>query len=154
MLEDSHLTAVDVMTKDVVTVLPHTSIRHLAKLLAERGISGAPVVNDTGRLLGVVSEHDLLSWDDRPPERQAWWLDMLAEDFELSPDYLEVTRATREAVRSVMKPDPVFVSETTPLVDIARHFLEEGVKRLPVLRDDKVVGIVTRGDLVRALAAS
>ncbi len=154
MLEDSRLTATDVMTKEVLTVVQHTTIRHLAKLLAERGVSGAPVVDETGRLLGVVSEHDLLRWNDRPVERQAWWLDMLAEDFELAPDYLEVTRTTREAVRSVMNANPMFVSETTPVGDIARRFLEAGVKRLPVLRDGKVVGIVTSGDLVGILARS
>ncbi len=152
MLEDSRLTAADVMTRDVVTVFPHTSIRYVAKLLSERHISGIPVVDDDHRVVGIVTENDLLSWSDAPGEKQAWWLDMLAEGFELSPDFLDVIQAEREKVRGVMKTDIVSVGETASVGDIARLMIEKSVKRVPVLRDGKLVGIVSRADLVRAVA--
>ena len=69
MLEGSKLTAADVMTRDVVTVFPYTSLRYVAKLLAERKISGVPVVDDDRHVVGIVSDNDLLQWSDAPPER-------------------------------------------------------------------------------------
>jgi CBS domain-containing protein len=152
MLDDSELTAADVMTSDVVTVRPDTSIRYLAKLMAERRVSGVPVIDEPGHLVGMVSEYDLLLWSDHAPERQAWWLDMLAGDFDLSPDYLDVARGEQQKVRSIMRADPVSISEGTPLREIATLLHDRGVKRLPVVRDGRVVGVVSRGDLVRVLA--
>src|SRR5579864_3636883 len=99
MLEGSRLTARDIMTRDVVTVSPHTSLRYVAKLLAGRHISGVPVVDDDGQVVGIVSENDLLQWSDQPGEKQAWWLNMLADGFELSADFLDVIQSEREKVR-------------------------------------------------------
>jgi CBS domain-containing protein len=121
VLENSSLVAADLATKAVITVHPHSSVRHAAKLMAENHVSGLPVIDDDGALVGLVSEADLLVWRDEPSERQAWWLDMLSEGFELSPDFPQVAH---------------------------------GVKRVPVVKDGKLVGIVSRGDLVAALAKS
>ena len=149
---DLDLTAGDVMTRDVVTVPPHASIRHVAKLLASRHISGLPVLEESGKLVGMVTEGDLLTYSGTPGERQAWWLDMLAEGFDIAPDYLEVVQAEREKVRNVMKTDIVSVTETAPVREIARLMTEKKVNRLPVLKSGKLVGIIARSDLVRAFA--
>ena len=154
MLEQSNLTAREIMTRDVITVFPHTSIRYVAKLLIEHHISGVPVVDDDHRLVGMVSENDLLNWSDAPSEKQAWWLNMLAEGSELSPDFLDAVRCEREKVRTVMKTDVVTVAEDTPVAEIARLMVSKSIKRVPVVRGKTVVGVVARTDLVRALANS
>ena len=140
------------MTRDVVTVFPHTSLRYVAKLLAERDISGMPVVDEDRHVVGMVSENDLLKWSDTPGEKQAWWLNMLAEGFELAPDFLDVIQSEREKVRGVMKTEIAAVAEDTPLSDIAKLFVARSIKRAPVLHDGKLVGVVSRADLVQALA--
>jgi CBS-domain-containing membrane protein len=152
MLEGTNLTARDVMTRDVITVFPHTSVRYVAKLLAEHHIGGVPVVDDERHLVGIVSENDLLEWADEPSEKQAWWLNMLAEGFELEPAFLDVVRSERDKVRTVMKTDVSTVSETTPVAEIAKILVSRSIKRVPVVHGKAVVGIVTRADLVRALA--
>jgi CBS domain-containing protein len=152
MLEQSNLTAREVMTRDVITVFPHTSLRYVAKLLIEHHISGVPVVDGDHRVVGMVSEADLLNWSDAPSEKQAWWLNMLAEGSELSPDFLDVVRCEREKVRTVMKTDVTTISETTPVAEIARLLVGKSIKRVPVVKDRKLSGIVSRADLVRVLA--
>ena len=154
MLEASNLTAREIMTRDVVTVFPHTSLRYVAKLLAEHHISGVPVVDDDHNLIGIVTENDLLQWSDEPSEKQAWWLNMLAEGFELAPEFLDIVRSEREKVRTVMKVDVATVAEEMPVADIAKLLIGKGIKRVPVVQGAKLVGIVTRADLVRALANS
>jgi CBS domain-containing protein len=149
---DLDLTAADIMTRDVVTVPPHASIRHVAKLMAARHISGVPVLEESGKLAGMVTEGDLLTYNATPGERQAWWLDMLTEGFEIAPDFLDAVQAAREKVRNVMKADIVSVAEATPVKEIARLMTEKNVNRLPVLNAGKLVGIVARADLVRAFA--
>lgn len=154
MLDGSQLTARDIMTREAITVFPHTSLRYVAKLLAEHHISGVPVVDDQHLLVGIVSEGDLLEWADEPSEKQAWWLNMLADGFELAPDFLDVVRSEREKVRTVMKTDVATVAETTPVADIAKLLVAKSIKRVPVVHGRKVVGMVTRADLIRALANS
>jgi CBS domain-containing protein len=152
MLESSRLTAGDIMTHDVVAVFPHTSLRYVAKLLAEHRISGVPVIDDDRHVVGIVSENDLLQWSDEPGEKQAWWLDMLAEGFELAPDFLDVIQSEREKVRRVMKTEITTVAENTTVGEVAKLLVAKSIKRVPVLRDSRLVGIVSRGDLVRVLA--
>jgi CBS domain-containing protein len=154
MLEGSKLTASDIMTRDVATVFPHTSIRFVAKLFAERHISGAPVVSENGDLLGVVSEADLIRWHDGGSQKQAWWLHMLAEGFPLSPDYLDYVRSEQEKVRGVMSTELITVKPETPVSDVAALFAEKAIKRVPVVNGGKLVGIVSRGDLIKVLAES
>src|SRR5579864_9514639 len=127
---DLALTAADVMTRDVVTVPPHASIRHVAKLLASNHISGVPVVEESGKLVGMVTEGDLITFTGEPSERQAWWLDMLADGFDLAPDFLDVVQAEREKVRAVMKTDIVSVPESMPVRDVARVMTEKSVNRV------------------------
>jgi len=154
MLEGTALTARDIMTTDVAVVHPETSIQQAARLLAERHISGAPVIDDDGRLIGLLSEADMLRWHDTESARQAWWLGMLADGFELSETFLEAIRSERSRVRQVMARDVTSITESMPAGEIAALISSKGIKRVPVLRDGKIVGIVSRADLVRALAAT
>ena len=154
MLDNSALTAADLMTRDVVTVHPETSLREAALKLVGARISGMPVVDETGALVGMVSEGDLVRWTEELPPQQAWWLNMLADGFELAPEFLEQIRSAHALVRVVMHKDVICVEETTPARDIAKLMAEHHFKRVPVVKDGRLVGIVARADLVRALADS
>jgi len=146
--------AMDVMTTNVITVEPNTSVQELATLLSERGISGVPVVDRDSRLVGVVTEGDLLhrtetGTERRIQRRRSRWLDGFASDQEAARDYV---KAHGRIVREIMTPEVISVSDTTELADIATLLETKRIKRVPVLRDGKLVGIVSRANLVRALA--
>jgi CBS domain-containing protein len=147
--------AMDVMTTNVITVAPDTSVQQLAALLSNHGISGVPVVNAADELVGIVSEGDLLhraetGTERRTKKRRARWFDSLGSDRELARDYVKSHGRT---VKDIMTREVVSVSETTDLADVANLLETKGIKRVPVLRDDKLVGIVSRANLVRALTA-
>ena len=146
--------ATDVMTPTVITVDPDTTVQDLATLLSERGISGAPVVDAAGRMIGIVSEGDLLhrtelGTEGRTERRHSWWLEHFASG--QARDYVKSHGRT---VKDIMSRDVVAVTEETDLAEIATLLETNRIKRLPVVRDDKIVGIVTRSNLVRALVAS
>jgi CBS domain-containing protein len=147
--------AMDVMTTDVITVDPDTTVQALATLLAERGISGTPVVDASGRLVGVVSEGDLLHRVEigtarrHRERRRSWWLDHFASD--LAREYVKSHGRT---VKDIMTHDVVTVIEDTDLGEVAALLEAKRVKRVPVTRDGKVIGIITRANLVRALATT
>lgn len=151
--------ASDIMTSNVVTVSPETSVRDLAKLLCERGISGVPVVDAGNRVVGVVSEGDLLHRAETGTERRAErnehrrsrWLETLASDRDLARDYV---KSHGRKVADVMTRDVVTVDGETEIADIANLMEMKRIKRVPVIRDGALVGIVTRANLVRALATA
>jgi CBS domain-containing protein len=144
--------AVDIMTSEVVTVSEKTSVAAVAKLLAERGISAVPVVDAANRVIGMVSEGDLLHRTETGTERRrSRWLDMLASTNQLAGDYI---KSHSGLVKDVMKRDVISVSDTTPVADIAIVLETHRIKRVPVLRDGTLVGIVSRANLVRVLATS
>lgn len=148
--------ASDVMTTQVITVGPETSVQELAKILSERAISGVPVVDGDNRLVGVVTEGDLLHRAETGTEhhtghRRSRWLDSLATDRELARDYI---KSHGRKVKDIMTHEVVSVGETTELGDIADLLETRRIKRVPVLRDGRVVGIVSRANLVRALAGA
>ena len=150
------MNARDVMTTEVITVNPETTVQALAALLSEKSISGAPVVDSAGRLVGIVSEGDLLhraetGTERRVQRRRSWWLDSVAAEEEAARDYV---KAHGRTVNDIMSRNVVSVSETTDLGEIAHVLETKKVKRVPVLRDGKVVGIVSRANLVRALATT
>ncbi|HEY7580520.1 MAG TPA: CBS domain-containing protein [Acetobacteraceae bacterium] len=152
MLEEAIYTAADLMTRDVAVVHPETSLLDAVKLLAQRRISGMPVVDDTGTIVGMLSEGDLVRWHEGYTERQARWLDMLAEGHDLAPEFLQGIQEQRRKVKSVMSSGAKTVAEDTPAREVARLMYANSIKRVPVVRDGKLVGIVARSDLVRALA--
>ena len=144
----------DVMTPNVITVGPDTTVQALATLLSERGISGAPVVDSEGRMIGIVSEGDLLHraelGTERPAERRSsWWLEHFASG--LARDYVKSHGRT---VGDIMTREVVTVSEDTALADVATLLETKRIKRVPVMREDRIVGIVSRSNLVRALGAT
>jgi len=146
--------AMDVMTTNVITVDPNTSVQALATLLSERGISGVPVVDLDNRLVGIISEGDLLhraetGTERRTERRRSRWLDTFASDQEAARDYV---KAHGRTVKEIMTRDVISVSDTTELADIATVLETRRIKRVPVVRDGKLVGIVSRANLVRALA--
>ena len=149
--------ATDVMTTNVVTIGPDTSVQEVAKILSEWGISGVPVIDAESRLVGIVSEGDLLHRVETGTERRAqrrrrsWWLDTIGSDEELARDYVKSHGRT---AKDVMTREVISVSDTTDLADIANLLETKRIKRVPVLTDGKLVGIVSRANLVRALAAA
>jgi CBS domain-containing protein len=152
MLDEAVFTAGDLMTRDVAVVHPETSLLDAVKLMAKRRISGVPVVDDAGSIVGMMSEGDLVRWHEGYTERQARWLDMLADGFELAPEFLRGIQEQRRKVKSVMATGVTTVTEDTPARDVAHLMHARNIKRVPVVRDGKLVGIVARSDLVRALA--
>jgi CBS domain-containing protein len=145
--------AMDVMTTQVITVSPDVSVQDLAKLLSERGISGVPVV-ENDRLVGIVSEGDLLhraeTGTERRTARRRWrWFDPTPE--EAARDYI---KSHGRKVGEVMTRDVISVSDETDLGEVAMLMETKRVKRVPVTRDGKLIGILSRANLVRALAAS
>jgi CBS domain-containing protein len=135
----------ELMTTDVATVTPETTLKEVATILAGRGISGLPVVDEDGRVLGVVSEADVLVKERGLVEeggRFAWFLE---------PRRPEVAaKALARTAGEAMTSPAVTVGPERPVSAAARIMIERGVNRLPVVRDERLVGIVTRADLVRA----
>lgn len=140
----------DVMTTDVVTVDLDTSVREIARLLLARRISAVPVVAADGRLAGIVSEGDLVRRPELGTEaRPSWWLMLFAGSEDLAQSY---RKAHGRRAADVMTHDVVTVAEDAPVSEIARLLEERRFKRVPVIRDGRVVGVVSRADLVRGLA--
>jgi CBS domain-containing protein len=148
--------ASDVMTTNVITVSPETSVQSLAALLGSHGISGVPVVDAANNLVGIVSEGDLLfrtetHTERRTQPRRARWFDAFARERDLAQDYV---KAHGREVGDVMTRNVTTVAETTELGEIASLLEAKRIKRVPVVRDGKVVGIISRANLVRVLAAT
>ncbi len=144
--------AIDVMTPYVVSVKPDTTVREAAALLVEHGLSGAPVIDEQGQLLGMISDGDLLhrvEVDTEKP-RRPWWLEMLSG----RRDAADYVKAHARLVKDVMTERVITVDETTPLDQLANLLETHHIRRVPVLRGDQVVGIVSRANLVQALALS
>jgi CBS domain-containing protein len=139
--------AVEVMTTKVITVGENASVADVAKLLAERGVSAVPVVDKDHKVIGMVSEGDLLHRTETGTEKcRSWWLEMMASTDQLAGDYIK-SHSTN--VKDVMTRDVIAVSDTTPLANIAILLEANRIKRVPVVRDGKLVGIVSRANLVR-----
>jgi CBS domain-containing protein len=141
--------AQDVMTTRVVAVAPDTPVTEIAKLLLERQISAVPVVSDDRRLLGIVSEGDLTHGLGQEGAKRSWWLDLLASPQAKAEAYL---RSHGRLASDLMTREVVSVTPDTPLPEIARLLEARRIKRVPVLRDGELVGIVSRADLLRGFA--
>ena len=152
MLEQAAFTAGDLMTRDVAVVRPGASLRDAVRAMAQRRISGMPVVNSDGSVVGMLTEGDLLRWHEGYTERQTHWLEMLAEGLELAPEFLKGVLEQNSKVSSVMTKDAVTVTEEMPAREVAHLMYKKNIKRVPVVRDGKLVGLVSRSDLIRALS--
>jgi CBS domain-containing protein len=142
--------AADVMTGRVISVTPDASILECVRLMLQHRISGLPVIDPAGRLVGIVTEGDFLRRAEAGTERKRpRWLEFIAGPGRLADEYVH-THGRK--VSEVMTPDPVCVGENTPIEDVVRLMEERRIKRLPVIRGGAVVGIVSRANLLRALA--
>jgi CBS domain-containing protein len=152
-MEHDSMKAHEIMNSDVVAVRPDTPVDDIAKTLREHRISAVPVIDEAGSPLGMVSEGDLIGRDEADREaRLDWWLTLLAEGEALNPQFLASIHAPERRARDVMTAPVVTVGEETEIDAIARLLTARRIKRVPVLRGGRIVGIVSRADLVRALA--
>jgi CBS domain-containing protein len=147
------MNAAQIMTRKVVKIGPATSAREIARILVRHKVSAVPVVDKSGAVIGIVSEGDLVgSRDVARHERSAWWLEMLADGMEWEPGFLDYVRSGGRNAADLMTREVIAIAESTPVAEIAHMLETRGIKRVPVLRDDRLVGIVSRGDLIRLLA--
>lgn len=139
-----------IMTRQVITVGPDTSIVEAADAMLRHHVSGLPVVDGAGKLLGIVSEADFIRRAEIGTQhKRGQWLQLLVSKGRSATEYVH---ERGRKVSEVMTPNPVTVAEDTPLEEIVRMLERHGVKRLPVVRGDQLVGIVTRSDLLRSVA--
>ena len=140
------------MTRHVVSVGPETSILDMAQLMLKDRISGLPVIDGDGVLVGVVTEGDCLRRTETNTEKsRPRWLDFLMGRDRLASEYIH---SHGRKVSEVMTPDPVTATEDTPLDKVVHLMETRRIKRIPVLRGRQVVGIISRADLLHALAST
>jgi len=138
------------MTKDVITVTPQTTIEQAAKTMLQRHISGLPVVDKAGKLVGIVSEGDFLRRTEiGTGRRRPAWLQFLVGPGQAAADFVH---ERGRKVEDIMTRDPITVKEETPLEDLVRLMEKKGIKRLPVMNGSSLCGIVTRSNLLLAVA--
>jgi CBS domain-containing protein len=141
--------ASDIMTREVVAVPPDAPVRDVAQLMVDHHISGVPVI-EHGKLVGIISENDLLRRVEIGTEkRRSRWLQFLTSDDTLLAEYVQ---ARGRQAREVMSADVVAVAPDAPIATVAEIMESRHIKRLPVVEGGKVVGIVSRANLVQALA--
>ena len=146
------LAAADVMTTDVITVSPDATVRDIATLLHSKRISGVPVVDAAGHILGMVTEGDLVLREAIAGEhRRSWWLSLFDDPTVLARDY---AKTHGRVAKDIMTTSVISVDPTAPLSEIAKTLERHRIKRVPVIKDDKLVGIVTRSNLLQALATT
>jgi CBS domain-containing protein len=139
------------MTTPVLTVTKDATVREVARLLLDRHISAVPVVDGDGILLGVVSEGDLIRRADSGTERHpSWWLSLVSDPEDDARSYLK-SHGLRAG--DVMTHNVIVVTEDTAVPEIADLLEKHRIKRVPVVREGCVVGIVSRANLLQALVA-
>lgn len=141
--------AADFMTIGAATIRPDASIREAARVMLDHRISGLPVVDEGGNLVGIVSEGDLLREAARGEGAPRHWLETVAEP---ESPRRAATLAPASTVREVMTAAVVTVSANTPVREVVDLMQRHGIKRVPVVEGNKLVGIVSRADLLRGLA--
>nr|WP_249164755.1 CBS domain-containing protein [Bradyrhizobium japonicum] len=150
-LEDHIMRAHHVMTKDVVAVTPHTTIEETAKIMLRMHISGLPVIDDAGNLVGVVSESDFLRRNEIGTGRKhAAWLKFFMGPARAATEFVH---ERGRKVEDVMTQKVISVQEETSLADLVDLMEKHDIKRVPVMRGQSPVGIVTRTNLLQAMAS-
>jgi CBS domain-containing protein len=142
----------DVMVSPVITVAENVSVRDVAAKLLQHGISAVPVVNDRSQLVGIVSEGDLMHRSEVGTERRrSWWLAGFVGTETLAADYV---RSHALRVNDVMTRNVVTTTPDAPLHEIAALLEKNSIKRVPVVENGELVGIVSRANLVQAVAST
>jgi CBS domain-containing protein len=143
--------AADVMTRNVITVPITACVQDVAAILLKHSISAVPVVNDPGELLGIVSEGDLMRRPESETEKhRSWWLELLTPRDTLA---FEFVKSHSRKVTDVMTRQVVTAGPDTPLHEIADLLEKKQVKRVPIVEGGKLVGIISRANLLRGLAS-
>ncbi len=146
------LTAADVMTRDVITVKKETTIRELAELFAQHRISSAPVVDNNGQMIGIVTETDLIEQDKNlhiPTVISLFdWVIYLESDKKFEK---ELNKMTGQTVGDIFTQKVETVTPATPVSDVADIMSSRKINAIPVVEGNKVVGIVARIDLIRTM---
>jgi CBS domain-containing protein len=144
--------AKSVMTRDIITVPPEATIADTARLMLDRHVTAVPVVDNERRPLGMVSEGDVMRhFGTQFQSKRAEWLRMLAEGETLAPEFLAEIRLNRQRVGEIMHKSIVSADENASLADLADLMLKNAIKRVLILREGKLIGIVSRVDVVRAV---
>lgn len=148
-------TVADIMSHEVITIGRDTPVRDIARLLCTKRISGVPVTEADGTLVGVVSESDLMvhaaAIGEQGGPNPGWWKSLFVNKARLARHYARTHGTTAE---DVMTAPVLTIGEDAPVAEITRIMGQHGVKRLPVMRDGHLVGIVTRADLLKIIAGS
>ncbi|HEY7457248.1 MAG TPA: CBS domain-containing protein [Xanthobacteraceae bacterium] len=143
--------AADIMTPNVITVGPEDAVQDVARLLLRNQISGAPVVDARGAIIGVVSEGDLMRRAEiDTDEKRSWWRRAWAGRERLARDYV---RTNARKVADVMSSPAITVGPDTSLREVASLLERKGIKRVPIVDGGKLVGIISRANLLRAFVA-
>jgi|SRR5690348_2874779 len=143
--------AADVMVTNVISVTPDHSVQEVAETLLTNRISGVPVLDAKGKLVGIVSEGDLMRRaESGTAHERSWWLRLLMGREGLAQDYV---RENARRVADVMTHNVVTASPDTPLPEVASLLERNRIKRVPIVENDKVVGIISRANLLQALAS-
>ena len=144
--------AQDIMTSGVISVPSNASVMRAVQLMLQNKISGLTVVDDKGSLVGIVTEGDFLRRGELGTQRKRpRWLEFLVGPGRLAEEYVH---ACGRKVDKIMTPDPYTVSVDTPVDEIVRLMEKYRIKRLPVVKDGKPVGVVSRANLLTALASA
>jgi CBS domain-containing protein len=140
-----------IMTRPVISVTPDTKVADAANTMLEKHISGLPVVDATGKLVGIVSEGDFIRRSEIGTQRnRGRFLKFILGPGEAAADFVHEHGSN---VAEIMTPQPLTITEDTPLEEIVELMEKNNIKRLPVMRADKVVGIVSRSNLLQAVAS-
>jgi CBS domain-containing protein len=143
--------AADVMVSNVITVGPEASVQEVANILLTNRISAVPVVTPSGELVGIISEGDLIRRvETDTDQRRSWWMELLIGRGPLAAEYV---KSHSRKVSDLITRDVITARPDTPLRDIAGLLEKNGIKRVPIVENGKLVGIVSRANLVQALAA-
>ncbi len=143
--------AIDVMVRDVITVHPDTDVAEAIKLLSEHDVSALPVVDSKGHLIGIISEADLIHRVEIGTEKhRPWWLEAVTGAAALAEDF---AKSHGKKVDELMTTDVVSATEDMPLSEIATLLERKRIKRVPIVRNGKLVGVVSRSNLIQALAS-
>lgn len=141
----------DVMARNVVSIRRSTPVPEIAKLLVTRAISAVPVADELNRPIGIVSEGDLMHRSELDtPRHRPWWLYAFGDRATLAEDY---AKANGRKAEDIMTRQVVTIEEDASLSEAAARLEKNRIKRMPVVRDGRIVGIVSRANLVQALAA-
>jgi CBS-domain-containing membrane protein len=149
---EKNMDAADVMTRDIVTIGPDATVAEAAQLMAKYDVSALPVVDAHNHLAGIVSEADLMQREEiGTPADHPWWTEAMIP---AAMRAAEFAKSHGKRVNEVMSREVITATEDTPLARIAGILERHRIKRVPIVRDHEVVGIVSRANLIQALAAS